>query len=632
MKKQFLLLSSLFAAGFLSAQTWTWDREPEAGQNVNIQIDDVPTDEGPLHVVYYYFDGTKLVSNDAGMLPSERPSQIKVAIALHEHISWIRVAVKDEYNQIGTADQRMVKNAKAMPNAGLVEQALAGSMYTRMMAMEANDADVLADLRKATQANTFWLESPDVLRAYYLTAKKTSSTTDLDAIKQYLTNLSTQQTLPTEELLVQAVRASKDMGDSTLSLSLRKKLDKKYPKSIMAQEDMLTSFTKATTIEEKMKIRDKFKSQYPVTRDNTRMLDQMTSTLAQDAAGKNDWTKVKSYIDQIIDPMTKASVCNNYAWTLSGESIDAPAPNLDMAATLSAASLSALSPDNPMPTGITRKEWAQVMENSKGMYGDTYALILYKQGKYDEALSYQSFAVANNKFEEAEMNERYAMYLDKAGRTQDLEKFMDQMIVNGKATEKVKALHHDYWTTKASKDQLYDQYLLQLENQAEALRKEKIMKTWEDTDAPTFKLADLAGNIVDLADYRGKTVILDFWATWCGPCKASFPGMKKAVEQYASDQNVVFLFVDTWENGTNIKERVEDFIKTNNYPFHVVLDSERQVVDAYKVSGIPTKFIIGPDQKIHFKAVGYSGNNDELVEEISTMIEMVQANAGMTKS
>lgn len=631
MKKLFFLLAILISTGWLSAQTWTWDREPEAGQNVNIQIDGVPVDEGPLHVVYYFLDGTKLVCADAGLLPAERPSQLKVAIALHDHISWIYVTVKDEYNQIGSADQKFVKNATALPNAGPVEHAVAASLYGRMMAMDANDADVLADFRTAVKANSFWLESPDVLRGYYLMAKKASSTEDLDLLKNYMSGL-TASNGSSEELLVQACRVSKDMGDSTLNVSLRKRLDKKYPKSLLAQEDMLSSFTKASTIEEKIKIRDKFKSMYPVTKDNTRMMDQMTSTLAQDASGKNDWSKVKTYIDQLIDPMTKASVCNNYAWTLSGESIDAPAINLDMAATLSAASLSALSPDNPLPTGITKKEWTRVMDNSKGMYGDTYALILYKQGKYDEALSYQSYAVANNKYEDGEMNERYAMYLSKAGRTKDLEKFMDQIIITGKATEKVKAMHHDYWTQTASKEQLYQQYIMQLENQAKALRHEEIMKTWEDTDAPPFILVDLAGNIVKLADYRGKTVILDFWATWCGPCKASFPGMKQAVEHFASDDNVVFLFVDTWENGSNIKGRVEDFITTNNYPFHVVLDSENKVVNDYKVSGIPTKFIIGPDQKIHFRAVGYSGNNDELVEEIKTMIEIVQTNAGMSKS
>ena len=632
MKKHLLLLASLFAVGFLSAQTWTWDREPEAGQNVNIQIDGVPVDEGPLHVVYYYLDGTKLMCADAGQLPAERSSQIKVAIALHDHISWIYVTVKDEYNQIGSSDQKFVKNPQALPNAGIVEHAVAASIYGRMIAMEVNDADVLADFRKATQANAFWLESPDVLRGYFITAKKTSSTEDLDVLKKYMTSLTTQSTGSSEELLVQACRISKDMGDSTLNVSLRKKLDKKYPKSLLAQEDMLNSFTKATTVEEKIKIRDKFRANYPVTKDNTSLNDQMTSTLVQEASGKSDWTKAKSYIDQIIDPMLRARVCNSYAWTLSGESIDAPAPNLDVAATLSAASLSALSVDNPLPTGITKKEWAQVMENSKAMYGDTYALILFKQGKYDEALSYQSFAVANNKYEDGEMNERYAMYLSKAGRTKDLEKFMDQIIISGKATEKVKTMHHDYWTQTASKEQMYEQYILQLENQAKALRHAELMKTWEDTDAPTFKLADLAGNIVDLADYRGKTVVLDFWATWCGPCKASFPGMKKAVEQFASDNNVVFLFVDTWENGSNIKDRVQDFITTNNYPFHVVLDSENKVVTDYKVSGIPTKFIIGPDQKIHFKAVGYSGNNDELLEEIKTMIEIVQTNVGMSKS
>ena len=96
--------------------------------------------------------------------------------------------------------------------------------------------------------------------------------------------------------------------------------------------------------------------------------------------------------------------------------------------------------------------------------------------------------------------------------------------------------------------------------------------------------------------------------------------MKMAVEHYASDQNVVFLFVDTWESGDNIQGKVSDFIDSNNYPFHVLMDSANKVVADFGVSGIPTKFIIGPDQKIHFKAVGYSGNNDELVEELKMMI------------
>ena len=633
MKKLTLLLSILLATGNIIAQTWTWDREPEAGQNVNIQINDVPAEEGPLHAVVYYFDGTELVSNDVGMLPSDNASQIKMALAIHEHTSWVRVVVKNEFNQIGSADEKFVKNTSALPKAGLIEQALGSSVYARLLGIEANNGDVVTSFRDAIKAYPQWFDNSEVYRSYYIMAKRAEATEDLAAIKTYSNTLAQKSNITNEALMVNAIRATKDMGDSTLSLSLRKKLDKKYPKSILAQEEKLNAFTNpTTTLEEKIKIRDQFKSQFPVTKENTRMLDQMTSSLAQEYAGKEDWNKVKSYVYEVIDPTTRAKVCNTYAWKLSGESIEAEAKNLDIAAALSASSLSLLSIDNPMPTGLTKKEWGSVMENNKAGYGDTYALILYKQGKYEEALTYQSFSVANSKYEDGEMNERYAVYLQKAGRTQDLEKFMDQIMVSGNATEKVKMMHKEHWTQTATKDQLYSQYLKQLENQAQAMREEKIMKTWESTDAPSFTLKDLNGSIVSLADYKGKTIVLDFWATWCGPCKASFPGMKKAVEHFASDQNVVFLFVDTWENGDNIDARVADFIKTNNYPFHVVMDSEAKVVNDYKVSGIPTKFIIGPDQKIRFTAVGYSGNNDELVEELKTMIQLVQENAGMQKS
>jgi thiol-disulfide isomerase/thioredoxin len=122
---------------------------------------------------------------------------------------------------------------------------------------------------------------------------------------------------------------------------------------------------------------------------------------------------------------------------------------------------------------------------------------------------------------------------------------------------------------------------------------------------------------------KGKVVVLDFWATWCGPCKASFPAMQTAVNKYKDDANVVFLFIDTRENKEPqpMKDDAAKFVKDNNYTFHVLLDEKDKIIANYNVSGIPTKFVIDPKGNVKYTSVGYNGNADELVQELSLMVE-----------
>ena len=154
--------------------------------------------------------------------------------------------------------------------------------------------------------------------------------------------------------------------------------------------------------------------------------------------------------------------------------------------------------------------------------------------------------------------------------------------------------------------------------------KKEYAKKMFSKPAPDFTLKNLEGKNVKLSDLKGKVVVIDFWATWCGPCVQSFPGMKKAADKYKDDANVVFLFIATSEDPNNREERLKKFIERKKYDFNVLVDANDVAAEKFGVSGIPSKFVIDPAGNVCFNSVGFNGSTEQTALEMEAMVELAK--------
>jgi peroxiredoxin len=135
--------------------------------------------------------------------------------------------------------------------------------------------------------------------------------------------------------------------------------------------------------------------------------------------------------------------------------------------------------------------------------------------------------------------------------------------------------------------------------------------------APDFTLKSLDGGDISLSSYKGKVVLINFWATWCGPCKDEMPSMNRLYLKY-KNKGLVVLAVSTDDSG----ESVERFLIKNRVAFPVLLDTGMKVARAkYRVNAQPVTFLIGKDGKIinrYFGSVNWM--DDTVQKEIMSLL------------
>ncbi|AUC80763.1 TlpA disulfide reductase family protein [Lacinutrix sp. Bg11-31] len=416
----------------------------------------------------------------------------------------------------------------------------------------------------------------------------------------------------------------RNLRDTKRIDSISKIAIEKFPNGKLKQQSLMNSFYDAKTLADKEKIFNTLETNFGMDAN----LSYAANSIAEQKFKAGDEVGFKLYASKITSANDKAGLYNSVAWPAAEEG-----KNMELASQLSKASLDLLMEAKKditnKPAYYTENQYKKSIDNSYNMFADTYALLQYKLGNVKEAIKYQAKAIGDEKSND--VNERYIEFLIADKQYKLAADKANSFLSEGNGSSKMKDFYKTAYTILKPEATDFDAIITKIDKTNNDRELAALEETMLDEEAPQFVLRNLDGENISLEDLKGKTVILDFWATWCGPCKASFPGMQQVVEKYKDDESVVLLFVDTFEDGKNREENVAKFIKDNNYDFHVLIDgkvkdsNDYEVAKKYGITGIPTKIIIGPSGKINFRAVGFSGSNDKLKQEMDLMIALLKS-------
>lgn len=446
-----------------------------------------------------------------------------------------------------------------------------------------------------------------------------------------------------EDALLQAIRIARLENNTGLADSLSNAIVKKYPLGKLALKNKVMLINQERDMNKKYMDILQLLRDYPKSADFEEFLNQygqdydalyLTLSLI-DAINKR-----YDHLNEYVSKMTLIGTFNAFYKLIEvpHNRKDLPdeelLPHARMIVT-QAEKVRSIKPHNYQ--FISDEEWNKTAEKmiSQNIYA-TFTEILKNTNNNDEALKYMRIVQKSLDYKSASLNENMADILKQKGYDKELQTVLEKSVFNNQTSETMmdmlKALYErNHHSTKG-----YEAYVERLKNPADKLAlRTAVEKLKREGLMPAWKLKDANGNVVSSEQLKGKVYILDFWASWCVPCKASFPGMNMAAEHFKNDKDVAFYFVDTQEFSANYKTQAINYLKTHNFAFNLLFDGKAEtaktnnelvskIMSTYTISGIPLKVVVDKKGNIRYISIGYKGSPSGLSEEVIEMIEQAK--------
>ncbi len=269
------------------------------------------------------------------------------------------------------------------------------------------------------------------------------------------------------------------------------------------------------------------------------------------------------------------------------------------------------------PPQMSEEDALKMVKGLRGAFYDTRGWVYFKKGMYKEAEADLKKA-DELKPNDAELLNHLAETYEKQNKHKEaMSTYMAVLQTNPKDSVARGGLKRSY-VKKNGSEAGFDDMLTALQSKVKesAVGEASKLPDRVNKPAPAINAKDLAGKPVTLTLFKGKVLVVNFWATWCGPCVAEFPHFQKLYEKYKNHPKVAFLALST--DRVDTRSEVKPFIEKNKYTFPVAYAANTD--ENYEIQAIPAMFIIDAEGNMQYKEVGFNPNQD-YVARMSSFIE-----------